>query len=400
VTIVKGDLLQNSKKCARLSLLADAFYSRFLACPLVDDWGRFRWSAMALLDGLYRQRLGSRNDVEIPDEDWLVARLGELEDVGLVHFWECDGDVFGELAGFQGTEPARRRFHRAPEPAWSGHEHAGRCARSGQKFDSYKSHESYDLRLRNESGTVPAPVRHASGNVPPTPSLRHSVTSSLRHFATPSLRHSVAGSEAPGGATGEELEELAANGPQDGSGTQRDTAGHGWKETLRLACNAWHDVMQATAPEGRIAKALRPLTENHDLEAVWRFYLSKEKPALANPQSFAQKFGMWRDAWKTTQKRAVPALPDPTRAAEAAQTWDGLLKDLDVSRNSHATWLKPCRGHAIVDGALIVVVPDERFHEWITKTYLHRLRMALNLSKVEGAPTSIELVNDPERASH
>lgn len=71
------------------------------------------------------------------------------------------------------------------------------------------------------------------------------------------------------------------------------------KQWPRMFADAWRRRGKGTAPYARIGKALKPLVQEHGVEAVleaWERYLHETDMRYWSPEAFAQRFGQWARA--------------------------------------------------------------------------------------------------------
>lgn len=167
--VIKGDLLSESDKLAECSLVAAGFYSLFLAnSEITDDFGRFRLLPELLLAKAFAKRLdrGKRDVTAKRIMEW----FGEYERVGLIRTWKHDGSTWAEWTNWQAKPPSKRRFHRAPEPPWSDHEHSTTCSQSGSRWAAVRQTNG----SRTAAGGAPSPCSPCSPVVetPPSPPSR------------------------------------------------------------------------------------------------------------------------------------------------------------------------------------------------------------------------------------
>jgi hypothetical protein len=60
--------------------------------------------------------------------------------------------------------------------------------------------------------------------------------------------------------------------------------------------DAWVEQYGGKPSAGQLAKAMKPLLEEHDEAetlARWRYYLKQTEASYASPQRFASTFGQW-----------------------------------------------------------------------------------------------------------
>jgi hypothetical protein len=212
--VIKGDLLAKSDKLSQVSATASGHYSAFLTnARITDDFGRVHLFFHGIWVSAFERRLELAERGEKRDpvtlkmvRDW----FREYEEAGLLKTYEVGGRFWAEWTNWQRKPASKERFHRAPEPPWSVHEHSPACVRTATLYDgSARTRGSREADASQPRGSRAAAVGAAVGAPSPSaPSAPASKTEGGGARATAVVVAQVVPGMAPEVAAG--YEHLAA----------------------------------------------------------------------------------------------------------------------------------------------------------------------------------------------
>lgn len=326
MAVVKGDKLAGSDKLARCEYTAALAYAWFISNQgVTDDFGRGRLAPHSLWTKVFEKRIEA-GVLDITPE-MIRGWFDEYHRVGLIRVYRTGGTAgsggerWFEWVNFQGVPPSHRRFHRAPEPPWSAHEHAHRCSRSSNKFSNVVSNEEVATQAVSKPLASRCPSTSSSVLLSSSPSsvpLSSSVP--LRPNGTDTdyglTEHAANGAACPGQAD-LDLADLddALTALAKAKRKKPHTNGNGHHQTwpTAQAIDDWHERYGAGSghPKAIVshihklvtaqakAKGITPAEAWSDVvRPAWRRYLGLDGKAgtthpSPGPAEFSAHFGDW-----------------------------------------------------------------------------------------------------------